>query len=260
MAEVYGYPGDGRARRPEGDRRRLLAGPTLLAGELARVRRRHHRPGVRSAAARGVRRRRLQRRTALVAKPAHRLGAVVVSKRCACQCGRYSYTKFSTVDIPRPPNPERRRDQGPTERSPDASASSSACVAAVAAIAINLSERASAVGPCLSLALAILMAALNMPLGILLGLLGEKVTRPKRLRPPAEVGPVGRGYAQRARNTRLRQVTPPSAFANSDTADRNDAASRARRAGRVVSGNASDTMIDRPITSTSPAHGSVSGT
>ena len=52
------------------------------------------------------------------------------------------------------------------------------------------------------------------------------------------------------------QVTPPSAFANSDT----DGMTRARVRRRAVSGNASDAMIVESITSTSPAHGSFSGT
>ena len=53
------------------------------------------------------------------------------------------------------------------------------CIAAVAAIAINL-WRSSGQWTFLSLAMAVLMAALNIPLGIMLGLWGEKLTRPKR--------------------------------------------------------------------------------
>ena len=45
----------------------------------------------------------------------------------------------------------------------------------------------------LSLALAVLMAALNMPIGIALGLAGERVTRPKNLRPPPKGPPKKRG-------------------------------------------------------------------
>jgi hypothetical protein len=36
----------------------------------------------------------------------------------------------------------------------------------------------------LSFTTAVLMAALNLPIGIVLGLFSERVTRPKRLRPP----------------------------------------------------------------------------
>ncbi|HVX40813.1 MAG TPA: hypothetical protein VHB25_14680 [Gemmatimonadaceae bacterium] len=57
------------------------------------------------------------------------------------------------------------------------------CVAAVAALAINLWR----IGPpwdTLTLVSAVLMAALNVPIGIALGLLGEKVTR----RPPGGPG------------------------------------------------------------------------
>ena len=53
------------------------------------------------------------------------------------------------------------------------------CVAALSAIAINL-YRSPRPWEWTSLALAILMAALNVPFGIMLGLLGEKLTRPKR--------------------------------------------------------------------------------
>ena len=53
------------------------------------------------------------------------------------------------------------------------------CIAAIAAISINL-WRSSGEWNFLALATAVLMAALNVPLGIMLGLWGEKVTRPKR--------------------------------------------------------------------------------
>jgi hypothetical protein len=53
------------------------------------------------------------------------------------------------------------------------------CVAAVAALAINL-FRAPRPWTVYSLALAVLMAALNVPLGIALGLLGERMTRPRK--------------------------------------------------------------------------------
>jgi hypothetical protein len=53
-----------------------------------------------------------------------------------------------------------------------------ACVAAVAAVTINL-IRAPRPYSLISLLLAVLMAALNVPFGIMLGLLGERLTRPK---------------------------------------------------------------------------------
>lgn len=53
------------------------------------------------------------------------------------------------------------------------------CIAAVAAVVINL-WRAPRPWEWTGLALAVLMAALNIPLGIFIGLVGEKVTRPKR--------------------------------------------------------------------------------
>ena len=52
------------------------------------------------------------------------------------------------------------------------------CIAAVAAVTINL-IRAPRPYSLLSLVLAVLMAALNIPFGIMLGLLGERLTRPK---------------------------------------------------------------------------------
>lgn len=51
------------------------------------------------------------------------------------------------------------------------------CIAAVAAAAINL-WRAPRPLTLAAVALAILMAALNIPFGIALGLLGERITRP----------------------------------------------------------------------------------
>lgn len=55
------------------------------------------------------------------------------------------------------------------------------CVAAVAAVTINL-IRAPRPYSFISLLLAVLMAALNIPFGIMLGLLGERLTRPKEKR------------------------------------------------------------------------------
>jgi hypothetical protein len=51
------------------------------------------------------------------------------------------------------------------------------CVAAIAAAGINL-WRAPRPFTVAAVALAILMAALNIPFGIALGLLGERITRP----------------------------------------------------------------------------------
>ncbi|HEX3865771.1 MAG TPA: hypothetical protein VHV78_03430 [Gemmatimonadaceae bacterium] len=53
------------------------------------------------------------------------------------------------------------------------------CIAGVAAIALNLWRMPRPWTP-LGIVLAILMAALNVPLGIALGLLGERFTRPAR--------------------------------------------------------------------------------
>lgn len=52
------------------------------------------------------------------------------------------------------------------------------CIAAVVALVINL-WRSSGPWTFLSVVMAVLMAALNVPLGIMLGLWGEKLTRPK---------------------------------------------------------------------------------
>jgi hypothetical protein len=53
------------------------------------------------------------------------------------------------------------------------------CIAAIAAITINL-WRSPGNRDFLTVATAVLMAALNVPLGIALGLWSEKITRPKR--------------------------------------------------------------------------------
>ena len=55
------------------------------------------------------------------------------------------------------------------------------CIAAIAAVTINL-IRAPRPYSFISLLLAVLMAALNVPFGIMLGLLGERLTRPKEKR------------------------------------------------------------------------------
>ena len=51
-------------------------------------------------------------------------------------------------------------------------------IAAISAITINF-WRGSGPWEFISVAMAVLMAALNIPLGIMLGLLGEKWTRPR---------------------------------------------------------------------------------
>jgi len=88
------------------------------------------------------------------------------------------------VDIPR--NPRRPNREAVIKARQDAAGRFGfvlGCVASLAAVAINL-YRVGRPADFLSLATAVLMAALNMPLGIGLGLLGEKVTRPKDLREP----------------------------------------------------------------------------
>jgi hypothetical protein len=57
------------------------------------------------------------------------------------------------------------------------------CIATLAAVSMNL-YRAPRPLSFLSVAFAVLMAALNMPIGIGLGLLGERITRPRDLRDP----------------------------------------------------------------------------
>ncbi len=52
------------------------------------------------------------------------------------------------------------------------------CVAAVAAIALNL-WRMPRPWTAVAVAVAVLMAALNVPLGIAMGLVGERFTRPE---------------------------------------------------------------------------------
>jgi hypothetical protein len=86
------------------------------------------------------------------------------------------------VDIPRKP-PEAEREAAIKARQNVAGKFGFilGCIAAVIAVTMNV-MRAPRPMSFLSLALAVLMAALNMPIGIMLGLLGEKVTRPKSLR------------------------------------------------------------------------------
>jgi hypothetical protein len=93
------------------------------------------------------------------------------------------------VDIPRnPPNPERDAAIKSRENLAGKTGFILGCIAAIVALSLNL-YRAPRPYSLLSLALAILMAALNMPIGIMLGLFGEKMTRPKRLRPPPKNKP-----------------------------------------------------------------------
>lgn len=88
------------------------------------------------------------------------------------------------MDILRnPPNPERDAAIQARQDFAGRTGFIFGCTAAVAAVSLIV-VRAPQPFTFLSLATAVLMAALNMPLGIMLGLFGERVTRPKRLRPP----------------------------------------------------------------------------
>lgn len=87
------------------------------------------------------------------------------------------------MDIPRnPPNPERDAQIKFRQHLAGKFGFILGCVAAIIAVAINL-YRAPKPISVLSLAISVLLAALNMPIGIMLGLWGERVTRPKNLRP-----------------------------------------------------------------------------
>ncbi|HEY4303615.1 MAG TPA: hypothetical protein VGM82_04075 [Gemmatimonadaceae bacterium] len=91
------------------------------------------------------------------------------------------------MDILRnPPNPEREAAIRSRQDFAGRTGFIFGCTAAVAAVSIIVLR---APGPFtfLSLATAVLMAALNMPIGISIALLGERFTRPKRLRPPPRV-------------------------------------------------------------------------
>lgn len=93
------------------------------------------------------------------------------------------------MDILRnPPNPERDEEIKARQDIAGRAGFTLGCVAAVAAVGINL-YRASEPFTLISIAMAVLMAALNMPIGIMLGLAGEKITRPKHLRPPPKGPP-----------------------------------------------------------------------
>ncbi len=93
------------------------------------------------------------------------------------------------MDIPRnPPNPERDAEIKARQNLAGKFGFILGCVAAVIAVSLELWLT---VWPLtfLSLATAVLMAALNVPIGILLGLAGERLTRPKHLRPPPKNRP-----------------------------------------------------------------------
>lgn len=84
---------------------------------------------------------------------------------------------FSRVDIPR-----RKPEDDPAIKARQNTAGRTGfilgCVAAVAAVGINLA-RTPRPYEILSLVIAALMAALNVPFGIMLALLAEKWTRPR---------------------------------------------------------------------------------
>jgi hypothetical protein len=86
------------------------------------------------------------------------------------------------VDIPRnPPDPERDAEIRARQDLAGKFGFTLGCIAAVIAVSLELWFT---VWPLtfLSFATAVLMAALNMPFGIILGLAGERLTRPKHLR------------------------------------------------------------------------------
>jgi hypothetical protein len=91
------------------------------------------------------------------------------------------------MDILRnPPNPERDAAIKARQDLAGRTGFIFGCAAAVAAVSLIV-VRAPQPFTFLSFATAVLMAALNMPIGIMLALFGERVTRPKRLRPPPKV-------------------------------------------------------------------------
>jgi hypothetical protein len=91
------------------------------------------------------------------------------------------------MDILRnPPNPERDAVIKARQDMAGRTGFIFGVTAAVAAVAVIV-MRAPQPFTFLSLSTAVLMAALNMPLGIILGLFGERVTRPKNLRPPPKI-------------------------------------------------------------------------
>src|ERR1051325_6606595 len=99
----------------------------------------------------------------------------------ATTAGAIRVLNSQPVDIPRnPPNPERDAAIKARQDVAGRFGFTLGVIAAVMAVSIEL-YRAPRPMTFLSLALAVLMAALNMPIGIMLGLLGERVTRPKAL-------------------------------------------------------------------------------
>jgi hypothetical protein len=91
------------------------------------------------------------------------------------------------MDILRnPPNPERDAAIKARQDVAGRAGFILGCAAAIGAVSLIVA-RAPQPFTVLSFATAVLMAALNMPIGIMLGLFGERVTRPKRLRPPPRV-------------------------------------------------------------------------
>jgi len=91
------------------------------------------------------------------------------------------------MDILRnPPNPERDAAIKARQDFAGRTGFIFGCTAAIAAVTIMI-VRADQAFTFLSLTTAVLMAALNLPIGILLGLFGERITRPKNLRPPPRI-------------------------------------------------------------------------
>ena len=88
------------------------------------------------------------------------------------------FIKFYRVDIPRRPPEDDPKIKARVDTA-GRFGFALGCIAAVAAITINF-WRSSGEWTFLSMATAVLMAALNVPLGIMLGLWGEKLTRPTR--------------------------------------------------------------------------------
>lgn len=112
---------------------------------------------------------------------------VVVSNEWRRRPASFTHYFPGLMDILRnPPNPER--DAAIRARQDIAGRAGfilgiTAAVAAVTIIVLRADEPFTF----LSLTTAVLMAALNMPIGIVLGLFGERVTRPKSLRPPPRI-------------------------------------------------------------------------
>lgn len=94
-------------------------------------------------------------------------------------------TLFSdSVDILRnPPNPERDAAIKGRQDVAGRLGFILGCCAAVTSAAWELYRLPQPI-EFLTMLMAILFAALNMPVGIMLGLAGEKMTRPRSLRPP----------------------------------------------------------------------------